>query len=108
MLSPCGMPSSAADNWALDRCLNELIIRWSTISANPASIAGRPGGSLAVGAPADVAVIDPERRWRYDPAKGFSKSRNSPWAGREMVGRAIATLVAGRLVYDVERGMLVP
>jgi dihydroorotase len=78
------------------------------LSTNPARIAGRPGGSLAVGAPADVAVIDPERRWRYDPAKGFSKSRNSPWAGREMVGRAIATLVAGRLVYDVERGMLVP
>ncbi|HTY19629.1 MAG TPA: dihydroorotase [Myxococcota bacterium] len=78
------------------------------LSTNPARIAGRPGGSLAVGAPADVAVIDPERRWRYDPAKGFSKSRNSPWAGRELVGRAIATLVAGRLVYDVERGVLVP
>jgi len=53
-------------------------------------------------------VIDPERRWRYDPAKGFSKSRNSPWTGREMIGRAIATLVDGRLVYDVERGVLVP
>jgi dihydroorotase len=78
------------------------------LSTNPARIAGRPGGSLAVGTPADVAVIDPERRWRYDPAKGFSKSRNSPWAGRELVGRAIATLVAGRLVYDVERGVLVP
>ena len=78
------------------------------LSTNPARIAARPGGSLAVGAPADVAVIDPERRWCYDPAKGFSKSRNSPWAGREMVGRAIATLVDGRLVYDVERGVLVP
>jgi dihydroorotase len=78
------------------------------LSTNPARIAGRPGGSLAVGTPADVAVIDPERRWRYDPTKGFSKSRNSPWAGNELVGRAIATLVAGRLVYDVERGVLVP
>ena len=78
------------------------------LSTNPARIAGRPGGSLAVGAPADVAVIDPERCWRYDPAKGFSKSRNSPWAGRDLVGRAIATLVAGRLVYDVERGVLAP
>jgi dihydroorotase len=78
------------------------------LSTNPARIAARPGGSLAVGDPADVAVIDPERRWCYDPAKGFSKSRNSPWAGREMVGRAIATLVDGRLVYDVERGVLAP
>jgi len=84
-------------------------LEWARrLSTNPARIAARPGGSLAVGAPADVAVIDPERRWRYDPAKGFSKSRNSPWAGREMIGRAIATLVEGRLVYDVERGVLVP
>jgi len=84
-------------------------LEWARrLSTNPARIAARPGGSLAVGAPADVAVIDPERRWRYDPAKGFSKSRNSPFAGREMIGRAIATLVDGRLVYDVERGVLVP
>ena len=61
-----------------------------------------------MGAAADVALIDPERRWTYDPAKGFSKSRNSPWAGREMIGRAIATLVGGRLVWDVDRGVLLP
>lgn len=77
-------------------------------STNPARILKRPGGRLAVGVPADVAVIDPERRWTYDPAKGFSKSRNSPWAGHEMIGRAIATLVGGVLVWDVERGVLLP
>ena len=77
-------------------------------STNPARILDRPGGRLEVGQPADVAVVDPERRFRYDPAKGFSKSRNSPWAGRALVGRAVATLVAGRLVYHVDHGILHP
>lgn len=78
------------------------------LSTGPARVIGRPGGSLAVGAPADVAVIDPERRWIYDPAKGWSKSRNSPWAGQAMIGRCVATLVGGTRVYDVERGVLAP
>ena len=83
----------------------ELIRRFST---NPAHIIRRPGGSLADGEPGDVVVIDPNRRWTYDPAKGYSKSRNSPWAGLEMIGRTVATLVEGRLVYHVDRGVLVP
>jgi dihydroorotase len=78
------------------------------MSTNPARILKRPGGRLAPGAPGDVVVIDPERRWTYDPAKGFSKSRNSPWAGRELVGRAVITLVDGRMVYHVDRGVVVP
>ena len=78
------------------------------LATNPARITGRPGGSLEIGVAADVVLVDPERRWRYDPAKGFSKSRNSPWAGQEMIGRAVATVVGGALVYDVERGVLLP
>ncbi len=83
----------------------ELVRRLST---NPARILRRPGGTLAVGEPADVVLLDPERRWTYDPAKGWSKSRNSPWAGRELVGRVLATLVGGRLVYHADRGVLMP
>lgn len=83
----------------------ELVRRLST---NPARILRRPGGSLGAGEPADVVVVDPERRWTYDPAKGFSKSRNSPWAGVALTGRAVATLVGGRLVYHADRGVLVP
>jgi dihydroorotase len=78
------------------------------MSANPARILGKPGGSLFVGEPADVVVFDPEQRWTYDPAKGYSKSSNSPWAGEKLTGRVVATLVDGRLVYDVDRGVLVP
>jgi dihydroorotase len=55
-----------------------------------------------------VVVIDPERSWVYDPAKGFSKSRNSPWAGQTLTGRVLATLVGGRLVYHADRGVLLP
>jgi len=78
------------------------------MSANPARILRRPGGSLSVGAPADVVVLDPQKEWLYDPAKGFSKSRNSPWAGAKLTGQVKATIVDGRLVYDVARGVLAP
>jgi len=77
------------------------------LSSSPARILGVPGGSLRPGDPADLVLVDPERRWVYDPSKGYSKSRNSPWAGRELCGRTVATLVGGRLVYDVERGVLI-
>jgi dihydroorotase len=83
----------------------ELVRRLST---NPCRILNRPGGDLAVGSPADVVVVDPERSWLYDPAKGYSKSRNSPWAGQTMHGRVVATIVDGRLVYHADKGVLVP
>ena len=78
------------------------------LSTNPARILRRPGGSLARGESADLVVVEPERRWTYDPAKGFSKSRNSPWAGKSLQGRAVVTLVGGRVVFDADRGVLVP
>jgi dihydroorotase len=83
----------------------ELVRR---LTQGPARVLGLACGTLAVGAPADVAVVDPERRWLYDPSKGWSKSRNSPWSGQELTGRVILTFVDGRFVYDVDRGVLVP
>jgi dihydroorotase len=81
----------------------ELVRRMST---NPARILGVAGGSLEPGSAADLTVVDPDCVWTYDPAKGWSKSVNSPWAGRSLVGRVLQTIVAGRIVYDVERGIL--
>ena len=80
----------------------------ASLTWNPARVFGLPGGRLAPGAPGDVAVLDPERRWVYDPVKGYSKSRNSPWAGEEMHGRPVATFVGGNLVYHVDKGVLFP
>lgn len=82
----------------------ELVRRLSTA---PAQLLGVEGGTLREGAAADIAVLSPERRWTYDPAKGYSKSRNSPWAGKQFEGRVEATLVAGKLVYHADRGVLV-
>jgi dihydroorotase len=76
------------------------------LSTNPARILSRPGGSLSEDSVADLVVIDPERVWIYDPAKGFSKARNSPWAGHTLTGRVLFTIVGGHLVYDVDRGVL--
>jgi dihydroorotase len=78
------------------------------MSTNVARILDIEGGSLEVGSRADVAVLNPELRWVYDPSKGYSKSRNSPWSGKELVGCAVATIVGGRIVYDRDRGVLVP
>ena len=82
----------------------ELVRRMSTA---PARLLGLESGVLAVGAVADLVVLSPERQWTYDPAKGYSKSRNSPWAGTQFRGRVEATLVSGRLVFHADRGVLV-
>jgi dihydroorotase len=102
-----GFETAAAVTLELVRAGQLSPLEWvRRLSTNPARILSRPGGSLAPGATADVSLIDPERVWRYDPAKGFSKSRNSPWTGAELTGRVVATFVGGRQVYDVERGVL--
>jgi dihydroorotase len=82
----------------------ELVRRFST---NPARLLGLEVGSLREGTTADIVVLSPERRWTYDPAKGYSKSRNSPWAGTVFAGRVEATLVGGHLAYHADRGVLV-
>jgi dihydroorotase len=61
---------------------------------------GLPGGTLAVGAPADVAILDPAASWVVDPMRGFSKSRNTPWKGRTLTGRCTHAFVGGRLVHE--------
>ena len=68
-------------------------------STNPARILGVEGGQLKVGAPADLTVLDLERKWTYRAAEGVSKSRNSPFDGWSFRGAAAATIVAGVLVF---------
>ncbi|MDQ1557448.1 MAG: dihydroorotase [Pyrinomonadaceae bacterium] len=69
-------------------------------SVNPAkifSLAGR--GTLRVGAHADVTILDPEHVWTFTASGSQSKSRNTPFDNWTMRGAAVATIVAGRVVY---------
>jgi len=77
--------------------LPELVARMSTL---PARVFGLAGGTLQPGAVADVCVLDPRQQWTVDPARFFTKCRNTPFAGRELVGRPTLTLVAGKIVHD--------
>jgi dihydroorotase len=70
------------------------------MTIGPARLLGIDAGTLAVGAPADVAVIDPERRWKVAARSFKSKSRNTPFEGWDLQGKAVATFVGGRLVYE--------
>jgi dihydroorotase len=65
------------------------------LTVNPARVLGLDRGTLGPGQVADVTVIDPDYRWRIDPNRFISKSRNCPFAGWEVRGRAHAVLVGG-------------
>ena len=69
------------------------------MSANPASIAGVPGGSLAVGSPADIVLFDPDEEWTVEPEKFRSKGRNTPFGGMSLRGRVKYTISAGKIIY---------
>ncbi|HSJ10028.1 MAG TPA: amidohydrolase family protein, partial [Longimicrobiales bacterium] len=66
----------------------------------PARAFNLPGGTLAREAIADVTVFDPAWEWTVDPKQLLSRSRNTPFAGRVLRGRAVYTIVGGRIVHD--------
>ena len=78
--------------------LRQLI---AAMSANPARILGVPGGSLAVGVPADLTLIDPKQEWMVDAGKFASKSRNCPFQGWKLQGMAVMTLVGGQVAWEI-------
>lgn len=68
------------------------------ISYNPALILGVEGGTLQPGRPADLTIIDPERSLTVKPETWYSKSENTPFAGRHLRGAPVYTLVNGKIV----------
>lgn len=72
------------------------------MSANPAAILNLQGGTLAVGAPADLTIVDLNKVWTIDPKDFVSKGKNTPFAGREVYGRVKYTVVDGDIKYREE------
>lgn len=74
----------------------DLLARLTT---GPAAVIDADAGSLAVGAPADLVLLDPHARWRLLAAAMLSAGRNTPFDGSEMHGRVMRTLVRGQTVF---------
>jgi len=72
------------------------------MTCNPARILGLNKGTLALGADADVTIIDPGARWKVEAERFRSKSSNSPFLGWELTGRADTVIVAGKVKYRAE------
>jgi len=93
---------------AVPLCISELV-QTSThtpmqmvaaLSTNPAKILGLGKGTLQPGAAADITIINPNETYVIDKNLFFSKSRNTPFHGREVTGRVTHTIVGGKIIYE--------
>lgn len=71
-----------------------------SMSTQPAHILGIPGGRLRVGDAADLVVIDPDRRWTVRSDEFASRSRNTPFEGWNLEGKAVLTIVGGAIRHN--------
>jgi dihydroorotase len=74
------------------------------LTINPAKLLRLDRGTLSTGAVADITILDPDHAWTYDKNDSPSLSRNSPFHGFPLRGRALTTIVGGKLVWDLENG----
>ncbi|MEX0727282.1 MAG: dihydroorotase [Planctomycetaceae bacterium] len=94
----------------LPLCVRTLIepghLTWpeliSKLTVNPSRILGLEKGTLKPGADADITLIDPAAKWTIEPRRFRSASRNTPFGGWEVTGRAKIVLVAGDVRYRSE------
>jgi len=106
--APAGMVGlETALGLVLDRLVDTGLLNLPTaiyrMTAGPAAALGLlPRGTLQVGAPADVTVIDPEARWYVDPAAFRTPGVGSPFDGWEIKGRAVLTVVGGEVKFQLE------
>jgi dihydroorotase len=88
-----------------------LTLKWATemkvplaqalacVTSQPAQVLGIEAGHLGAGAVADLCIFDPEAFWAVTPMTLLSQGKNSPYLGREVVGKVTQTLVAGQTVF---------
>jgi dihydroorotase len=85
--------------WGMERKL-ALAQTLARITSEPARILGVASGRIEPGAPADLALFEPQAAWRVTPQALKSQGKNSPFLGMELTGRVRATIVAGNVVYE--------
>ncbi len=96
---------------AVALCLDRLVSKGlltlpklvALLSANPARILGLPGGTLAPAGPADVTVLDLARRRQVEPGRFESKGRCTPFAGWNLKGWPVMTIVGGQVAWKDSR-----
>ena len=71
------------------------------LAVNPARLLHLPAGTLSLGAPADVTIIDPDREYVYTLDQVISKSHNSPFLDGQLKGRAVLTMVGGTIRHNL-------
>ncbi|HET6428966.1 MAG TPA: dihydroorotase [Phycisphaerae bacterium] len=103
-LAPFGMTSlECALGLYVKALIGTKVLDWPALIAamtvHPARAIGQPLGTLSVGAPADVTVIDPRKRWTVRADRFLSKSRNCPYDGWSLKGRAVVTIVGGKVKH---------
>ncbi len=69
------------------------------LALNPAGILGIESG-IRIGAPADITILDSEKRYRIRSNDFESLGRNTPFEGRDVRGKIVLTMVAGKVVYE--------
>jgi dihydroorotase len=72
------------------------------ITCKPSDLLELPAGRLAIGAPADLTLFDPDRAWRVLETELYSKSKNTPFDYRPVQGRVLMTVVDGRRVFSLD------
>lgn len=73
----------------------------TALTTAPARIVGLDAPNLRVGAKAEVCLVDPEKVWKVEPSRLRSKSKNTPFLGRDVRGTVLLTMGSGRIVHDV-------
>jgi len=85
--------------------INNGVLTWpeavAKLSINPAMILGIPGGTFETGAPADFTIIDPNLKWVVDKDEFKSIAKNTPFQGRQLTGKAVMTIVDGKVVHTL-------
>ena len=69
------------------------------MSYNPAKVLGLEKGTVAEGSHADLTIFDPECEWVINPAEFLSKGKNTPFGGKKVTGKVMATIVDGEIAY---------